>query len=61
LVNRRGVGKINKTLRWIVLVWSIITIPYALFVEPDLYTAFFQLLYIGLVIGLMISDIREKE
>ncbi len=51
----------KNVLRWIILIWSIITIPYALFTELDLYTAFFQLLYTGLVVGLMISDLKEKK
>ena len=53
----KEVIKVKTVLRWIVLCWSIVTIP-VLLVEPDIYVAFFGLLYVGLVVGLMISDIR---
>ena len=48
----------KKVLYWIVLIWTILAIPY---VDFSTFTmAFFGLLYIGLIIGLMISDIRGK-
>ena len=47
-----------KVLRWILLIWSIIAIPYTL--AEDIDIAFFGLLYIGLIIGLMIYDLKNK-
>ncbi len=46
-----------KVIKWIVLIWSVCAIPYA-FVE-DSITTFFGLLYLGLIIGLMIMDLRK--
>lgn len=47
----------KKVLRWIILIWSIIAIPYTLGSETDI--VFYGLLYLGLIIGLMISDLRK--
>ena len=47
-----------KVLRWIILIWSIIAIPYS-FGGTDGVTVFFGLLYVGLIIGLMIHDLRK--
>jgi hypothetical protein len=49
----------KTVLRWIVLVWTVLTIPYTLGGE-DFATIFFALIYVGLVIGLMIDDLKEK-
>jgi len=48
-----------KVLKWIILVWTIITIPYV-FEISDYYEIFFELLYVGLIIGLMINDLKRK-
>ena len=50
----------KKVIRWIVLVWSILAIPYA-FQVIDVFEWFFGLLYSSLIIGLMISDLKEEE
>lgn len=39
------------------MVWSVIAIPYALEGETDI--VLYGLLYLGLIIGLMISDLRK--
>jgi len=49
----------KKTIRWMVLVWTVLTVPY--YNDPDIAVVFLGLLYAGLVIGLMISDLREKN
>jgi len=49
----------KKVIRWILLVWAILTIPYTLDV-PTAEEFFFGLLFLGLIIGLMISDLREE-
>jgi len=49
----------KTVMRWIVLVWCVVTIPYLF--DTDFATAFFSLLFVGLIIGLMISDLREKK
>jgi len=59
--NRKDVSKMKKVLQWIILIWSILAVPYALFSEPNAYDTFLQLLYLGSVIGLMISDLKEAE
>ena len=43
-----------KVLRWILLVWSIIAIPYTDWSDS---TAFYSLLYLGLIIGLIVGGI----
>ena len=50
----------KKVLRWIILIWSIIAIPY-IPDTGDFTTGFFSLLYMGLIIGVMIHDLREKK
>jgi len=50
----------KKTLRWILLVWTIVTIPYV-FDVSDFATFFFGLLYAGLILGLTISDLRNEK
>jgi len=50
----------KKTLTWIILVWSVLSIPYTLDVST-FYEFFFALLYVGLIIYLMISDLKEME
>ena len=50
----------KKTLRWILLLWTIFAIPYA-FDAVDFATFFFGLLYAGLIIGLMIHDLRNEK
>lgn len=49
----------KKTLRWILLVWTVLTIPYV-FSGMDFASAFFALLYVGLIIGLTVSDLQNK-
>lgn len=49
----------KKVIKWIVLIWSVIAIPYI--DTTDFATFFFGLLFLGLIIGLMISDLREKK
>jgi len=51
----------KKTLAWIVLVWTILAIPYTLTAPLELDEGFFALIYTGLIIGMMISDIREHD
>lgn len=51
----------KKTLTWIILVWSILSIPYALVEAMDFYEFFGALLYVGLIIYLAISDLKEME
>jgi len=48
----------KKVLRWILLVWTVLAIPYIEAVDGT--TFFFSLVYTGLIIGLMISDLRGK-
>lgn len=55
----KGGEKMIKVLRWIVLVWTVIAIPYLF--NTDGITIFFSLLYVGLIIGLMIRDLRGKK
>jgi len=50
----------KKTIRWIVLIWSVLAIPYA-FTEVDFETGFFSLLYAALIIWLMVSDLKEEK
>lgn len=49
----------KKVLRWIVLVWSVLTIPYLL--EGDSDVVFFSLVFVGLIVGLTISDLRAEK
>ena len=49
----------TKVLRWIVLVWAVLAIPYG--ITEDFATTFFGLLFMGLIIGLMIHDIRKNK
>jgi len=51
----------KKTLTWIILVWSILSIPYALVEAMDFYEFFGALLYVGLIIYLAVSDLKEIE
>lgn len=51
----------KKTLTWIILVWSVLSIPYALVEAVDFYEFFGTLLYVGLIIYLMISELKEKK
>ena len=48
-----------NVIRWIVLILTIMTIP-ALFVE-DLTATFYLLLYVGLIIGLMVYDLKKDK
>jgi len=50
----------KKVIKWIVLVWSVFSIPYT-FQVVDTFEFFFGLLYSGLIIGLIISDLMEEE
>ena len=50
----------KKTLTWIILVWSVLSIPYTLDVST-FYEFFFALLYVGLIIYLAVSDLKEIE
>lgn len=50
----------KNTIRWIILIWSILSVPYTL--EAETFAEFFfQLLFVGLIIWLMISDIKGRE
>lgn len=55
----KGGDIVKKVIRWIVLIWSVLAIPYGL--DADIVTVFLGLLYMGLVIGLMISDLKESK
>ena len=46
-----------KVLRWILLVWTVIAIPYLF--EGETSNVFFSLVFVGLIIGLMIHDLRK--
>jgi len=48
----------SVVLRWIILVWSIASIPYIFYM--DWTNFFFQMIYTGLVIGIMIIDLNKK-
>jgi hypothetical protein len=50
----------KKVIRWIILVWCILAIPYT-FEASDVQTFFFEVLFLGLISGLMISDLREEK
>jgi len=50
----------KKVITWIILIWSVLAIPYA-FEAPDFYEFFGGVLYAGLVIYLTISDLKEAE
>lgn len=41
----------KKVIRWIVLVWAVLAIPYI--------TEFYGGLWLALIIGLMIDDLRK--
>ena len=47
-----------KTLRWILLIWTIVTFPYAVAAVVSFTEFFFVCLYAFLVIYLMIVDIK---
>ena len=51
----------TKTLKWIVLVWSVVGMIWN-FADPELAwdVTLFALLYGGLVSGLMINDLKGK-
>lgn len=49
----------KRVLKWIVLCWTIITIPYVFVGDP--VEIFGALLYAGLIIGLIISDLKEGD
>lgn len=49
----------KKTLEWIVLVWTVLALPSALTASEDFSSAFFVLVYMGLIVGLMIHDLRQ--
>ena len=51
----------KKVLRWIVIVWTVIALPYILFETPDLIELFFGLVYSAIILGLMVSDLREEK
>lgn len=50
----------KRTLKWIVLVWTFLSLPYLLFATYNPYDEFFGLVYAGLVIGLMIDDLKKE-
>ena len=49
----------KKVLEWIVLVWTVLIIP-TIF---DLNAAemFFAVLYIGLIVGILIDNLRKNK
>ena len=51
-------NNMSVVLRWIILVWSIASIPYIFYM--DWTNFFFQMIYTGLVIGIMIIDLNKK-
>ena len=48
-----------KVIRWIVLIWTILVIPYLF--DGDFPTVFFSLVYAALIIGLMIKDLKNEK
>jgi len=50
----------KKVIKWIILASLVLPIPYV-FTEPDFKPVFFALLYGGLVVWLMISDLKVKK
>lgn len=55
----KEVVKMKRTLKWILLVWTVISLPYFLFSTYNPYTIFFGLVYAGLIIGLMVDDLKK--
>ena len=52
----------KTVLKWIVLVWSVIGVIYNLTdTSLSLEVALYSLLYSGLIIGIMISDLKEGK
>jgi len=45
----------KNILKWILLVWTVLGIPYCF--NSDLATTFFSLVYVGLLLGILISDV----
>lgn len=55
----KGGENMIKTLRWIVLVWTIIAIPYMQF---NTFSDFFYgIVYVGLILGVVIYDLVKEN
>jgi len=50
----------KKVLTWIILIWTVLAVPYV-FEAQDVYSLFGGALYLGLIIYLTISDLKEAE